>query len=91
VPAGFKRSDQLKAAFNKRGESAFRDWLNNYFAIGHYGPPTFETEDIARDRDEAVFQGTFKEAKPPSKFAIRVVKNKPSGAWRISYCRIGGG
>jgi len=80
----------LIAAFGKNNEAHFRDWLNNTFATYGYGEAVFESEEIAPDRDEVVLKGHFKDTKPALAFSIRVVKNKDSGMWRVSYCRVGG-
>jgi methionine-rich copper-binding protein CopC len=80
----------LIAAFGKNNEAQFRDWLNNTFATYGYGEAVFESEEIAPDRDEVVLKGHFKDTKPALAFSIRVVKNKDSGMWRVSYCRVGG-
>jgi hypothetical protein len=80
----------LKKNFEKRGKTELKEWLNNSIAIQNFREPAIATEAIAPDRDEAVFTGTFRAKDRPKKvltFTLRVVKEKDSGKWRVSYFR----
>jgi|GEM_PF-7001086 len=75
----------LKMAFAKEGEKRVREWLNNTIAIQGFHDPAFESEEIAPDRDEASFKGHFKGNEKRFQFSLRIVKDKESGKWRVSY------
>jgi len=47
------------------------------------------TEEIAPDKDEAVFRGTFRGKKGEATFSVRVVKEKDGGKWRVSFFAAG--
>jgi hypothetical protein len=44
---------------------------------------------MAPDKDEALFRGTFKGKKGEAAFSLRVVKEKDSGKWRVSFFAAG--
>ena len=46
-------------------------------------------EEIAPDKDEAVFRGSFKGKKGEATFSLRVVKEKDGGKWRVSFFAAG--
>jgi hypothetical protein len=75
----------LKKVFAKEGENRLREWLNNSIAIQGYHDPVFESKEIAPDRDEASFKGTFKGREKRFQFSLRVIKDKESGKWRVSH------
>lgn len=75
----------LKEAFAKEGEHRLREWLNNSIAIHGYQQPEIRSEAIAPDQDEAVFKGTFRKQQQPLQFTLRVVKDKASDKWRVTY------
>jgi len=77
----------LKASFAREGEKRLREWLNNSIAIRGFRAPVFQSETIAPDQDEASFQGTFQGNEKSFSFSLRVVKDKESGKWRVSYFR----
>jgi hypothetical protein len=47
------------------------------------------TEEIAPDKDEAVFRGTFRSKKGAAALSVRVVKEKDGGKWRVSFFAAG--
>jgi len=53
--------------------------------IRGFHTPVFQPEKIAPDEDEASFKGTFKAEQKGFPFSLRVVKDKESGKWRVSY------
>jgi hypothetical protein len=77
----------LKKSFAKEGEKRLREWLNNSIGIRGFRAPVFRSEKIAPDRDEASFRGTFRDKEKSFAFSLRVVKDKESGKWRVSYFR----
>ena len=77
----------LKKSFAKEGEKRLREWLNNSIAIRGFRAPVFQSEKIAPDQDEASFQGRFEDKEKSFGFSLRVVKDKESGKWRVSYFR----
>jgi hypothetical protein len=93
--AGDSRSAELlvdttmKASFARKGESALSYWLNNSVAIQHFSQPAIAKEAISPDDDEAVFRGTMQRSEPKEvyDFAVRVVKEKDGGKWRVSMFR----
>jgi len=77
----------LKKALAKEGKNRLREWLNNSIAIQGFRDPVFESEEIAPDQDEASFKGNFKAKEKRFQFSLRVIKDKESGKWRVSYFR----
>lgn len=75
----------LKKVFAKEGENRLREWLNNSIAIQGFRDPIFESEEMAPDQDEASFKGHFKAKEKRFQFSLRVIKDKESGKWRVSY------
>ena len=79
----------LKQAFAKEGDKRLREWLNNSIAIQGFRAPVFVTEAIAPDQDDAAFKGTFQskfgDKEKSFQFSLRVLKEKESGKWRVSY------
>jgi hypothetical protein len=76
----------LKSAFAKESEHRLGEWLNNSIAIQGFHDPVIRTETIAPDQDEAAFKGTFQQREQKRlNFSLRVVKDKESGKWRVSY------
>jgi hypothetical protein len=75
----------LKSVLAKEGEQRLGEWLNNSIAIKGFHDPVIRTEAIAPDQDEAAFKGTFQKGQKPMQFSLRVVKDKESGKWRVSY------
>jgi hypothetical protein len=75
----------LKTAFAREGEKRLREWLNNSIAIREFHTPVFQSEEIAPDKDEASFKGTFKGKEQTFQYSLRVVKDREKGKWRVSY------
>jgi hypothetical protein len=47
------------------------------------------SEEMAPDKDEASFRGTFKGKKAEAEFSIRVSKEKDGGKWRVCFFTAG--
>jgi hypothetical protein len=75
----------LKKTMAKESETRLRDWLNNSIAIQEFRDPKITSESIAPDQDEAAFKGTFQGKDRHFTFSLRVLKEKESGEWRVSY------
>jgi hypothetical protein len=50
---------------------------------------TIASEEIAPDKDEAFFRGTFKAKKSEAEFSLRVAKEKEGGKWRVCFFTAG--
>jgi hypothetical protein len=75
----------LKKTFAKEGENRVREWLNNSIGIQGFRSPSFSSEEMAPDADEAAFKGTFRSDSSFYHFNLRVAKDKESGKWRVCY------
>lgn len=75
----------LKKTLAKEGEKRVSEWLNNRIGIQGFHSPVLASEEIAPDQDEAGFKGTFASKSGPYQFSLRVVKDKESGKWRVSF------
>lgn len=80
-----------KAIIDDDREKSDRTFFGQiYFSPFKDGPVAIVSEDIAPESDEAVFAGTLKKGEEVADFKLRVIKEKESGKWRVSFFRFAG-
>ena len=83
----FHTAEALVATeYKKTLEKGFRS-AHEYFAEAGRELESWAitSEEIAPDQDEAFFRGVLKREKGQAAFSIRVIKEKESQKWRISF------
>jgi hypothetical protein len=79
-------TDELRKNFKAMNDSAPPEMSLNrtLLLISVIGTQwSISREEIAPDRDEAVFRGSFRDG---GGFSVRVTKEKESGKWRVHFC-----
>jgi hypothetical protein len=74
---------EFKKTLQESGPSSITFLLSS--AAGGAESWTIGTEEIAPDKDEAVFRGAFRGKKGEATFSLRVAKEKDGGKWRVSF------
>jgi hypothetical protein len=64
-------------------------YLHTRFSDVTGAKSSITSEEMAPDKDEGSFRGTFTAENGEASFSIRVAKEKESGKWRVSYFVIG--
>jgi hypothetical protein len=80
---------EFKKALQESGPSSVTFLLSSAAAGGGAESWSITTEEIAPDRDEAVFRGSLKGKKGEAAFSVRVVKEKDGGKWRVGFFAAG--
>ena len=78
---------EFKKTLKESGPSSVTFILSS--AAGGAESWAIATEEIAPDKDKAVFRGSFKGKKGEATFSLRVVKEKDGGKWRVSFFAAG--
>jgi hypothetical protein len=74
----------------KEGNTSVTDRLSDVVASGGGAESWVLTyEELAPDRDEALFRGAFKAKKGDAAFSVRVAKEKEGGKWRVCFFAAG--
>lgn len=68
-------------------QTDLRNWLLSVANAGLRKDARITVEDISPDQDETSFKGELTGDKHVANFSMRVVKEKDSGKWRISFFR----
>lgn len=80
---------EFKKTLHESGPSSVTFLLSSAAAGGGAESWSITTEEIAPDKDEAVFRGAFRGKKGEAAFSVRVVKEKDGGKWRVSFFAAG--
>jgi hypothetical protein len=78
-----------RKTLEETGPSSVTHLLSLAFGEGGAESWSIAQEEIAPDKDEALFRGTFRGKKGEAKFVLRVVKETDSGKWRVGFFSAG--
>jgi hypothetical protein len=80
---------EFKKTLQESGPTSVTSLLSSAAAGGGAESWSISTEEIAPDKDEAMFRGTFRGKKGEAAFSVRVIKEKDGGKWRVGFFAAG--
>jgi hypothetical protein len=90
VPLTANEGDAKKEAELKWAKEVATDFLPGGMQSNYASAEALVTADFRKTlKDEVLFQGTCKGKKGEAAFSLRVVKEKDSGKWRVSFFAVG--
>lgn len=76
---------EFKKTLRETGQNSVTFLVSEVYDMGSAESWAITSEAIAPDKDEALFRGAFRGKKGEATFALRVVKEKDNGKWRVGY------